>query len=1061
MINIPRLPLRLALFCCCLLVTAQLSAARKDQAVRFDRDIRPILSDNCFQCHGPDEENLQAELRLDTQQQMFAKRDGQPVVFAGNPQKSELWLRISSKDADHMMPPADSTKSLDADEIELIRRWIQQGAEWRDHWAFEAPIRPPVPRPRFWKWASNDIDNFILARLNRSGLRPAPQADRYTLARRVSFDLTGLPPNPADVTAFVNDTSAGAYELFVDKMLSSDHFGERMAVAWLDAARYGDTSVFHADGPRDMWAWRDWVVRAYNTNKSFRAFSTEQLAGDLLPGSTAEQRIATGFSRNNATTDEGGLIEEEYRVEYIVDRVRTSSMVWMGLSLECAQCHDHKFDPFTMTDYYQVFAYYNQSADPGKQTRNGNQAPIEQYFDPVRIAEADGLRAGFAELHKQQVARGEAAKAEFLAWLAAASADPANAKIQPQPTDAIVHLPLDEGKGKSIGDAARKGRKGNIKGPELWDEGKFGKAFKTEGKGHIDLGNITNFDRLDTFSFGSWIKPAGEATGAPLGKMAEGKNNRGFMVDSSAGKLQVMISHEWPLNSIMVETASTLKPDEWQHLFVTYDGSSKAAGLTLYVDGVAQEVKIVADCLTSSIQNNQPLLVGRRYAGEKGSPFKGLIDDVRIFSRNLSPAEVDALAGKDPITPLLTVTDRSEDQLTILRDYYLVRHDMKYQELATQLQQQKDKIASLTRPASTVMVMQDVPQLRETVILTRGQYDQPSEITVTPKPLSILAEPNGQSEANRLGLVHWLFQNDHPLTSRVAVNRYWMMLFGTGLVATPEDFGSQGEFPSHPDLLDWLAVDFRESGWDIKRMLKLMVMSSTYRQDSSVTPAMVALDPDNRLLARGPRFRLQAEFIRDNALAVSGLLIPDPGGPGGRVYQPPGLWAEVGLGGNPKFVQDHGRSLYRRSIYTYWKRSAPPPSMQIFDAPTREKCILQRSRTNTPLQALVLLNDVQFVEASRNLAQQLLADAPRTDQQRLDELYSRVLSRPVRDEEVEVLLDVLNDSLERFKADTKSATDLLAFGESKRDESLDAATHAAWTLLCSVVLNLDETLTRN
>ena len=434
---------------------------------------------------------------------------------------------------------------------------------------------------------------------------------------------------------------------------------------------------------------------------------------------------------------------------------------------------------------------------------------------------------------------------------------------------------------------------------------------------------------------------------------------------------------------------------------------------------------------------------------------------MRIFSRNLSPVEVEALAGKDLVTPLLTVTDRSEDQLTILRDYYLVRHDMKYQELATQLQQQKDKIASLTRPASTVMVMQDVPQLRETVILTRGQYDQPSEITVTPKPLSILAEPNGQSEANRLGLAHWLFQNDHPLTSRVAVNRYWMMLFGTGLVATPEDFGSQGEFPSHPDLLDWLAVDFRESGWDIKRMFKLMVMSSTYRQDSSVTPAMVALDPDNRLLARGPRFRLQAEFIRDNALAVSGLLIPDPGGPGGRVYQPPGLWAEVGLGGNPKFVQDHGRSLYRRSIYTYWKRSAPPPSMQIFDAPTREKCILQRSRTNTPLQALVLLNDVQFVEASRNLAQQLLADAPRTDQQRLDELYSRVLSRPVRDEEVEVLLDVLNDSLERFKADTKSATDLLAFGESKRDESLDAATHAAWTLLCSVVLNLDETLTRN
>ena len=1035
--------------------------AKRDQNIRFDRDIRPILSDTCFHCHGPDEENRQGDLRLDIEEAMFAPRDGNPAVTPGDIRRSSLFQRLVHNDVDQRMPPADSTKSLTTDQIDLIRRWIQQGAKWSDHWAFEAPAKPDVPRPPRSRWATNEIDLFILDKLRKQGLRPSAEADRYKLARRVSLDLTGLPPNPADVREFVNDSSDNAYETYLDKMLSSRHFGERMAIAWLDAARYGDTSVFHADGPRDMWAWRDWVVRAYNNNKSFKDFSIEQLAGDLLPDATPDQKIATGFVRNNATTDEGGLIEEEYRVEYIVDRVRTTSMVWLGLSLECAQCHDHKYDPFTMKDYYQIFAYFNQAADPGKQTRNGNQTPITDYYDPMRLAEANALRAEIPKLEANQQARHQAGEEPFQVWLKEAIANPEAAAIDARPSDPIVHLPLDEGKGKTAADSAKKDRKGNLKGPELWDEGVEGKAFKTDGASFIDLGKTTNFDRQDRFSFGCWIKPTGDASGSPIGKMAENKNNRGFILDSSGGTLQVMISNEWPLNSIMVHTAEKLTPDEWQHVFVTYDGSSKAAGVKVYVNGEQRKLAVIADCLTSTIHNLQPLLIGRRYGGEKGSPFKGLIDDVRIYDRMLSQTEVAALAGEDRVSPLLKVESLTEDQKDILREYYLKKHDDEYKKIAGELRKANDRIASLTLPASTVMVMQDVATPRETFILTRGQYDQPSDTKVSPTPLLRLTDPGNESPENRLGLANWLFQDNHPLTSRVAVNRYWTLLFGRGIVPTLEDFGSQGQYPSHPELLDWLAVDFRESDWDIKRMMKMMMMSSTYRQTSAVTDELLEEDPDNLHLARGPRFRLQAEFIRDNALAVSGLLISDMGGPGGKVYQPPGLWAEVGLGGNPKFVQDHGMKLYRRSIYTYWKRSAPPPNMQLFDAPTRERCILQRSRTNTPLQALVLLNDVQYVEAARNLAQQILTAPPATIDQQIGDLYMRVLSRPARAEEVEILSDILSEYLSEFAADIEGAKSLVSFGESARDESIEVSMHAAWTMLCSMVMNLDEAVTRN
>ena len=1052
------------LFLCCTLLNLGYSngvLAVNEGGVRFDRDIRPILSDKCFQCHGPDEKHRKASLRLDRKSSAYALRDGEAAVRPGDPLNSILFQRVASEDQEERMPPTDSGKKpLTRKEIETVQLWIEQGASWSGHWAFQVPVKPELPSIPDSSWSINPIDHFVLAALDRNGLHPSPEADRRILARRLSFDLTGLPPDLALLDHFENDNMADAYENLVDTLLASQGYGERMAVMWLDAARYGDTSVFHADGSRDMWPWRDWVIEAYNSNKSFKEFSLEQLAGDLLVDSTVHQKIATGFNRNNATTDEGGIIEEEFRIEYAVDRVRTTSMVWLGLSLECAQCHDHKYDPFTMKDYYQFLAYFNRASDPGRQTRNGNQVPVADYYDPERIFRGEQLWKGLPQLEKRLADRSVEAADDFNIWLEKAKANPDSVTVDLLPRDPVVHLPLDD----KVTDIANSDRAGKVDGDIKWRKGKINGAFQFDGSNCIDLGDVADFDRLDAFSFGCWVYPHGESGGALLGRMDEEANNRGFFVAAHGVKLQVMIANQWPLNSLFVTGSDKMKlvPGQWQHVFVTYDGSSKASGILIYVNGVTDNQGTVSDSLTSSIRNANSLLVGRRYYGPKGSPFKGLIDDVRIYDRELSKSEVEGLAGLDSITPLLqkdSPLDAGEKDA--LRHYYLNHDDSAYLDLAIQLRDQKAEAIGLKRPLTNVMVMHDVDKPRETFILKRGAYDQPSKTRVFPSPLALLARQAEGAPKNRLGMAQWLFQENHPLTARVAVNRYWQMLFGAGIVSTPEDFGSQGEYPSHPKLLDWLAVEFREGGWDVKRILKLMVMSATYRQSSNVTGKLLKMDPGNSLLARGPRFRLQAEFLRDASLAVSGLLVRDLGGPGVKPYQPLGLWAEVALGGDPKFVMDQGEALYRRSLYTYWKRSAPPPSMQIFDAPTRERCMLRRSRTNTPLQALVTLNDVQFVEAARNLAQRVLHSVTDTDEQRFDEIYRIVLARNPREKERAVLEKIYVKSFERFSNDNDAAEKLLTFGKSSCDESLDPALHAAWTVVSSVVLNLDESIMRN
>ena len=1022
------------------------SVIAADSVPQFNRDVRPILSSVCFKCHGPDEATRDGDVRLDTE-------EGIAHAFGGGLNESEAWKRLTTTDPDLVMPPQDSPIELEPEQRETLRRWIEAGAKWEGHWSFITPTKPERPKVGTPQWARNAIDEFILARLEAEGLSPNDDANRERLLRRVTFDLTGLPPTLEEIDAFLSDKSTKAYEKVVDRLLQSPHFGERMALAWMDAARYGDSSVFHADGPRDMWPWRDWVIKAYNDNKPFNDFTIEQLAGDLIPDATTDQKVATGFNRNNATTDEGGVIAEEFRVEYAVDRVKTTSMVWMGLSLECAQCHNHKYDPITMDDYYRVFAYFNQASDPGMQTRRGNQFPVVDVFDPQRLSQAAILKQNVPAIEERLAARKGAAEPDFLAWLKKSSADVDADSLLPG--GGILHMSLDE----SLTDLLNEKREGAIKGKTLWTEGRFGKALQFDGSNWVDLGNVADFERTDSFSYGCWVKPKGNASGTAIAKMNDGNAYRGFDMLFSGGKLAVHIINTWPTNAIKVNTKNALKKDEWQHVFVVYDGSSKASGLKIYFDGKLQEWTIEQDRLSDTIRSKVPLYLGRR---NPGAPFNGLLDEVRIYDRALTEAEVQALAGSDPIRPLLALKaeERTAEQTQTLRTHYLTTVDAEYQKTSKELQSLKAKISENEKPISTVMVMKDVPNMRQTFVLERGHYANPNkDRAVNPGVLSMLPPPPAEAPQNRLGLARWIVQDDHPLTARVTVNRYWSMLFGTGIVKTLEDFGAQGEWPSHPQLLDWLAVDFVESGWDIKRMLKQMVMSSTYRQTARVTPELLEHDPENRLFARGPRFRLQGEFIRDNALSASGLLVNRIGGPSVKPYQPPGLWNEVSLSGE-RFTQDKGEKLYRRSMYTYWKRSAPAPSLTIFDAPTREKCILRRSRTNTPLQALVTLNDVQFVEAARMLAERAIKHGGTTLDERIE--YAYRLATGVRPKSIvrELLKATYQEEHALFAQDNERAKKLISSGESSRDESLDPADHAAMTIATSMILNLDETLTR-
>ena len=1042
------------------LLLSTMSVQAQSSKIRFDRDIKPILSDRCFHCHGPDHEHREADLRLDQKEAAFADRDGSFALVPGSLEKSAIWERISSHDESVKMPPPESNKKLTVKEIDLFKRWIEEGAEWSDHWSFVTPVKPDPPQVSNDVPAKNPIDQFIGQKLLENGLTLSPEADRRTLIRRLSFDLTGLPPTPAEVQAFVDDQSPNAYERLVDRLFSSPHYGERMAVMWLDAARYGDTSVFHADGPRDMWAWRDRVVQAYNENMPFDQFSILQLAGDLVPEASISEKVLAGFNRNNGTTDEGGAIAEEYRVEYVVDRVKTTSTVWLGMSMECAQCHDHKYDPISHEDYYRFYAFFNMSSDGGMQTRKGNATPTLEIPDPEKQEQLPKTEAELAGVKKSLVNRRTAAQSSYAEWLTVKEKEIAENPSGSTPVGMTVHLPFEEGDGSKVGNAANAEKPGTIQGKFEWVEGRSGKGLKLDGSSYVDLGDQGRFERTDAASYGGWVKIPKNGSGALIARMDDGNSYRGFDCLITGGKIAPHIINTWPTNAIKVNSKKALEADKWQHVMVTYDGSSKAAGVKIYVNGENWEWTVEQDRLSKTIITEKSLLVGSRHPSGR---LKGEVDDVRFYPRVLSGTEVKQLAGADPILSLLqlAIDKRSEEQQKTLFDYYLNNGDQEFQTLTAKQNKLQQQIIELKKPLTTVMIMTDQPKPRETFVLMRGQYDSPSDQKVEPGTPSALPAMPDDFPANRLGMAKWLFAPEHPLTSRVTVNRYWQMLFGTGLVTTPQDFGSQGEYPTHPELLDWLAVDFRENGWDVQRFLKQIVMSHTYRQTSRVTPDLLKQDPENVLLARSPRFRLQSEFIRDNALSISGMLNEKMGGPGVKPYQPPGLWAEVGLSGKPLFKPDEGEKLYRRSLYTYWKRSAPPPNMQIFDAPTREKCTINRPRTNTPLQALVMLNDLQFVEASRQIAARMMGEGRVLPAERLEQGFLLTVARPPSATEKSVLMQLYQQSLKHFRENSEAAQQLLSLGESKNPEGLDPVEHAAWTIVASTLLNMDESLTRN
>ncbi|MAF23346.1 MAG: hypothetical protein CMP26_12190 [Roseibacillus sp.] len=1032
-------------------------------AIDFNRDIRPILSSNCFLCHGPDAADRKADLRLDTREGAIKLNKG---IRAINPEKlaeSEFLYRITSEDEDEVMPPPNSHRALNTEQKALLKRWILSGAEYKEHWAFLPPAKAKVASTKTQSQrVNNPVDSFILGGLAKAGLEQSEEADRRTLIRRVTYDLTGLPPAPSDVEAFVNDKSAQAYEKVVDRLLGTKRYGERMALAWMDAARYGDSSVMHADGPRDMWAWREWVIDAYNSNMPFDQFTTEQLAGDLFPDATVSQRVASGFNRNHATSDEGGAFAEELRVEYVVDRVKTTANVWMGLTMECAQCHDHKYDPITQREYYQMFAYFNNTTDPGMQTRGGNQAPVVNVPPREQARKLAELRKAIDASDKQMSDYKQAAMSEYVKWLHVAEQSAGD--TFPEPAGLAHFFPLDERGGKQI-KASVGGGVGHIGGKVYPAKRGAHGGIRFDGKSAVSFDSWPARERDQPFTFAAWLKVPNNGSGAVIARIDEGQAFRGYDFWIQNRTVGTHIVNSWPGNALKVMSAESLTADKWHHVAVTYDGSSKAAGVKIFIDGKLSGNKVEQDSLKDTIATQTPFKIGSRSG--KGN-YIGEVDELRIYNRDLSEEQIQRL-GEDPIKAILATAaaSRTKEQEAVLLDYFLSTEDKAYQKLISLHSKLLAEEAGIkSQKGTSVMVMQDnaANKTRKTYILDRGAYDQPikdgPDAVVHPGvPAALPPLPQG-APSNRLGLAKWLTSGSNPLTARVAVNRYWALLFGRGLTKSVDDFGNQGSPPSHPELLDWLAVDFVESGWDVKRMIKQIVLSATYRQTSRLTPQLARVDPENILLARSPRFRLQGEFIRDTALDLSGLLVERIGGPSVKPYQPPNIWNEVSLNGGLRYKRDNGEKLYRRSMYTYWKRSAPMPNMLIFDAPTREKCMIQRPITNTPLQALVTLNDPQFVEAARSLGQRLIKEGGNDTASRIDYGFKLALSRPASEPEVKVIERVLDDQLERFRDNPNKAKEFLAVGEVARDETIDAVEHAAWMVVGQLLLNMDETLTR-
>ena len=1020
-------------------------------AVDFDRQVRPILSDNCFACHGPDEKQRMLGIHFDTKEGAFAKPG---VIVPGDSAHSKMYLRISNPNEAMRMPPVSSGHKLTPAQIDTIKAWIDSGAKWETHWSFVPPVRPELPAVKNESWARTPIDRFVLARLEKENLAPSPETDKATLLRRVTFDLTGLPPTPAELKAFLADNSPNAYEKVVDRLLASPHYGERMSVPWLDLARYSDTHGYHIDSAREMWPWRDWVIQAFNHNMPYDQFTVEQIAGDLLPNSTQAQQIATGFNRNHMINFEGGAIPEEYQSEYIVDRIEATSTTWLGITLGCARCHDHKYDPLTQKDFYSFGAFFNAIPEEGLDGYKGNAKPFLQLPNAQQTATKDLLSKFIKEKD-----------AELLQAQAAWERQQREMPVADITSGLIAEYPFDDSLADRLHpDASPKLLNGKLE----YVNGLAARAADFDAEPQVSFGPAAPFSSAKPFTIAFWLKadgPSGMSILQNRDHAGAASSNYEIALDFCAkNTCNVIVRLD---SGIEVKSQKGATLEAWSHLTITYDGSGQAKGIQIYIDGQPVPVDVVAQTRVSAA----PRLISAPFdlqTGNKewGTPFKGQLSDLRFYDRRLYTNEISELGLFGPLHKVLDVPEarRSESQQKWLRDYFIsnVANPLEKQE-KQDLATLKRGFDQLNREIPSTMVMSDMAKPRDTFVLKRGDYRLQGD-KVTPNTPIVLPALPSDAPRNRLTLAKWIVDPANPLTARVAVNHFWQMYFGIGLVKTTEDFGSQGDPPSNQALLDWLATEFLRSKWDVKAMQRLIVTSAVYRQASKITPEQFEKDPENRLLARGPRFRLPAEMIRDNALFVSGLINDKIGGPSVLPYQPKGLWEEMAFGGDfsaQTYVQSHGADLYRRSMYTFGKRTVPYPGLNTFDAPDREKCSARRTITNTPLQALLLMNDPTYVEASRTLAQRDLAEAPANETERVRWAFRLVTDRDPSPKEAEILTKLYEKERTHYETHKDAAQKLLTIGESKPDTRFEPVELAAWTMVASTILNMDETVTKN
>lgn len=1041
--------------------------------IDFNQHVKPILSDKCYLCHGPDENKISAGLQLHSPDLAYKESENSPGNYAivpGNAGKSLLVERILTDDPERIMPEPETHLFLTDYEKAMLIRWIENGAEYKDHWAFIPPVKPSPPKVEHQDQVGNAIDNFILAKLEVEGLGPSKPADKETILRRLSFDLTGLPPTLEEIEAFVQDRSPDAYEKQVDRLLASPHYAEQMTLDWMDLSRYADTHGYTVDRYRDVSPWRDWVIKAFSENMPYDRFVQWQIAGDMMPNATKEQVLATTFGRLHPQNLEGGIVDEEFRSEYVADRTNVVGEAFLGLTMACAKCHDHKYDPISQKNYYEMYSFFNNVNESGQipwdwsmpvpnlQLPTDEQEKFLTYVDQLITQKEDDLAA----VTKQEVERSKE-------WMA--SEGYKSIRSRPEPGNLVAKIDFRNGSLNNALNPAQKGIMDRQFAPKQIAkivEGYSGKGLELDGDAWLDLKPIGVFRRNEPFSVGIQVKlPEDLENGVIFHKNFGTRlhSYRGYQVSVKENRLQLIMAHVWPDNAIVELSKKEIPKNRWVQLTLTYDGSSKAEGLNLYMDGEKLETEVEVDNLYKDIIFNayedfiyqhpvEPgLQIGARWRG-KGIGG-AVVDDILVFDKELSTLEVQQIGNPDYVESVIakSAADLLPIEQELLTDYYLSSQSRPYRSKLKALRKARETEADSAEAVQEIMVMKEMEEPRESFVLERGLYDQYGEQVYPNTPSKIFAFPDSLQK-NRLGLAQWVTSKDNPLFARVTVNRYWKNIFGTGIVRTVEDFGNQGELPSHPALLDWLALEFMESGWDVKQLHKRMVMSNTYRQSSLASEELLSMDKANRLLARGPSGRLTGEMLRNNALLASGLLNRKIGGKSVKPYQPAGLWKINGAA----YEEDSGEKLYRKSMYTIWKRSVPHPTIATFDAPERSFCAVRRQETNTPLQALVLMNDPTYIEASRVMGYHMLQYSD--PEEAIADTFKKLTGRSIEEAELRLLADLRREEYDKFKTHGHKTEGWLNTGEFKITDTHDEALIAANAVVASTIINSDAAITK-